>query len=124
MLSELINSGREYIVASYIQSFIKDYAEVVSVSLNTYNRSMEFRVRLIGESDITLATVLGYKILKDEFDNTFFCYEEFLTTKPWVNKLVNNYSYLVVKNKQFEIPHKWVKKTLPFILGDKAKLKV
>jgi hypothetical protein len=115
MLQELIHSGREYIVASYIQGLIKEYADVVNVTIDREKSTMEFKVRLLGETEITIATVIGYKVFKDS-ENTYFRYEEFKTSKPWVNKVVENFSTIVVKDKQFYIPNKMLQKVLPLLL--------
>ncbi len=115
MFSEIVNSGREYIVASYIKNFIKEYGEVVNVNIDTQKRIMEFSIRLHGEKDITIATVIGYDIYKDD-ENTYFKYTDFITTKLWLNEIIQNFSYLLFENNQFIIPNKMLQRVLPILL--------
>ncbi len=115
MLTDLFNIGREYIVASYIKSFIKDYADIVDVNIDSEKRLMEFKIRLHGEDEITIATVIGYDIYKDA-ENTYFRYDDFVTTKPWVNKIIENFSNILVKDNQFIIPNALLKTFLPILL--------
>jgi len=115
MIKKFVNNSREYIIASYIKNFIKDYGDVVDVKIDTNKRLMEFYILLHGEKEITIASVLGYNIYKDD-ENTYFSYTDFITTKPWINQIVKNFSSIIVKDNQFVIPNKLLKTVLPILL--------
>lgn len=115
MLSNIINTGRERLVAAYIKSVIKDYAEIVDVSINKAQQTMTFELILKGDTYITTAEVTGYEVYRDEY-NTYFRYHEFKTSKEWLNIIVQRFSYLIVTDNQFIIPNKLLKTFLPIFL--------
>lgn len=84
-----------------LNSFIKDYGEIVKLNLDSKHKSMDLEIELDGESENLIVNIGHYEITKDNHLKI----SSITASKKWINTLFAKY----LEGKEFEIPKKYAK---------------
>lgn len=87
---------------------IKDYGKLTSFVLNSQNKTIHFTILLKGESDFIKIEIINYSFIIDK-DISYLKFDKIISSRVWINLLINNYMYLIIMDKQIEIPQKIAK---------------
>lgn len=87
-----------------INSYIKEYGEMLKLDLDSKNKSIEMEVLLEGEVEPLHVKIARYE-LTQEGDRHFLKIKGVTTSRAWINTLASSY----LEDKRFEIPAEYAK---------------
>ena len=83
---------------------IKAYGKMLTLNLNSKEKSLTFEVLLEGEKDVLTVEVGRYELYKAEEKHLLKIYDV-QTSRAWINTLIQSY----LEGKAFEIPKEYAK---------------
>lgn len=115
MITSFFKYTKEALVSRWINSKIRDYGSVSSLKIDTNRQMVRINVLLKGEDTDLALTIENYKILNEQ-DGTYFYIEKIISSREWVNILINNYLETILPENRIKLPNRIVKSIVKMLL--------
>ena len=104
MLSKIKDKTVSTAINMAVNSYIKEYGEMLKFNLNSEQKSIDMEIMLEGEKESLLVNIDRYELTKRE-DKYFLKIYTLKTSRAWINTLASTY----LEGKEFEIPSDYAK---------------
>ena len=115
MITNILKFGRETLIATWIDSQIKEYGKVYNLVVDSSAKRIIIKGRLKGEDFTTQLTINEYSVVKNNGE-TYLTFEKLETEREWLEVFLNNHIDMLFSEKKIKFPNKFLKVIIPVIL--------
>jgi len=115
MITNILKFGRETLIATWVDSQIRDYGTVLNLIVDSPAKKIIIKGKLKGEDFITQLTIHNYFVSKKNGD-TYLEFEKLETEREWLGLFLNRHINLIFPDKRIKFPNKFLKVIVPVIL--------
>jgi len=115
MITNILRFSRETLIATWIDSQIRDYGRVYNLIVDSESKKMIIKGKLKGEDFTTQLTINNYSVVKSNGD-TYLTFEKLETERKWLEVFLNKHIDMIFPGQRIKFPNKFLKMIIPVIL--------
>lgn len=115
MITNILKFSRETLIATWIDSQIKDYGKVFNLIVDSESKKIIIKGKLKGEDFTTQLTIHNYSVVKNNGD-TYLSFEQLETEREWLEVFLNKNIDMIFPGQRIKFPNKFLKLIVPVIL--------
>ena len=115
MITNILRFSRETLIATWIDSQIRDYGRVYNLIVDSESKKMIIKGKLKGEDFTTQLTINNYSVVKSNGD-TYLTFEKLETEREWFENFLNLNIEMIFPGQRIRFPNKFLKLIVPVIL--------
>ena len=115
MITNILKFSRETLIATWIDSQIKDYGKVYDLIVDSSVKKIIIKGKLKGESFTTQLTINEYSVVKSNGD-TYLTFEKLETERKWLEVFLNKHINMIFPGQRIKFPNKFLKLIVPVLL--------
>ena len=115
MITNILKFSRETLIATWIDSQIRDYGRVFNLIVDSQSKKIIIKGKLKGEDFTTQLTIHNYLVTKKNGD-TYLEFEKLETEREWLEVFLNRNINMIFPDQRIKFPNKFLKLIVPVIL--------
>jgi len=115
MITNILKFSRETLIATWIDSQIRDYGRVFNLIVDSESKKIIIKGKLKGEDFTTQLTIHNYSVVRSNGD-TYLEFEKLETEREWLESFLNKNINMIFPGQRIKFPNKFLKLIIPVIL--------